>query len=210
MTESAAVRRSIETVRYRPDKRTRPLTACDSLDEGHLDIAERMSNDDRDLIRIDVHLVSVAALVRGRYGLLGAGAASWRQDRLPVPCHTEQYVWILNFVSSIGVWRVEWDLDMAQEVRDWLHLVRKEDREAAIQIAQAITMLMQKGPGLGRPLVDTVRGSTLKNLKAFDLGPRVGARSGSCLSSTLVESSSCWPVATRPGDGKAGMGRTSD
>jgi hypothetical protein len=74
-----------------------------------------------------------------------------------------------------GVWQVAWDLDMAEEVRDWLHLLRKEDRETAIQIAQAITMLIQKGPGLGRPLVDTVRGSTLKNLK--ELRPGSSGRS---------------------------------
>lgn len=66
---------------------------------------------------------------------------------------------------------VTWDLDMADEVREWLRGLRKEDRETAVQIGQAITMLMECGPGLGRPLVDTVRDTTsVKNLKELRPG----------------------------------------
>jgi hypothetical protein len=39
-----------------------------------------------------------------------------------------------------------------------------------IQISQAITTLAEEGPGLGRPLVDTVSGSSLANLKELRPG----------------------------------------
>jgi hypothetical protein len=60
---------------------------------------------------------------------------------------------------------------MADEVREWLRQLRKEDRETAVQIGQVITMVMECGPGLGRPLVDTVRGATtVRNLKELRPG----------------------------------------
>jgi hypothetical protein len=43
----------------------------------------------------------------------------------------------------------------------WLHELRRSDRLTLIQISQAITVLAEEGPGLGRPQVDTVSGSKL-------------------------------------------------
>lgn len=40
---------------------------------------------------------------------------------------------------------------MTQEVRAWLHDLRKRDRASAIQVGQAIGMLLEAGPELGRP-----------------------------------------------------------
>ena len=42
-------------------------------------------------------------------------------------------------------------LVMAPEVRAWLHDLRKRDRASAIQVGQAIGMLLEAGPELGRP-----------------------------------------------------------
>lgn len=44
------------------------------------------------------------------------------------------------------------------------------DRDTLIQISQAITTLAEEGPGLGRPLVDTISGSKLPNLKELRPG----------------------------------------
>src|ERR1035441_4089483 len=41
---------------------------------------------------------------------------------------------------------------MTPEVRVWLHDLRKRDRASAIQVGQAIGMLLEAGPELGRPL----------------------------------------------------------
>ncbi|GAA1216013.1 hypothetical protein GCM10009665_02270 [Kitasatospora nipponensis] len=61
------------------------------------------------------------------------------------------------------------------EVRDWLHLLRKEDRETLLLVSAAIDLLAERGPGLGRPLVDTLTGSRLPNLK--ELRPGSGGSS---------------------------------
>lgn len=69
-----------------------------------------------------------------------------------------------------------WQLDMTDEVRHWLHQLRKEDRNTADLITDALRMLMAEGPGLGRPLVDTVHHVTrLRHLK--ELRPGSSGRS---------------------------------
>jgi hypothetical protein len=62
-------------------------------------------------------------------------------------------------------------LVMAPEVRAWLHDLRKRDRASAIQVGQAIGMLLEAGPELGRPLADRIQHSRLTNLK--ELRPRL-------------------------------------
>ncbi|WP_285702767.1 type II toxin-antitoxin system RelE/ParE family toxin [Microtetraspora sp. NBRC 16547] len=61
------------------------------------------------------------------------------------------------------------------EVRDWLHELRKVDRQTLLLIAAALDRVAQEGPGLGRPLVDTLAGSTIRNLK--ELRPGSSGRS---------------------------------
>ncbi len=63
-----------------------------------------------------------------------------------------------------------WHLEMAGEVRDWLHELRKEDRASARLVGQAIQALVEEGPHLGRPLVDRIKGSALHNLKELRPG----------------------------------------
>ena len=70
---------------------------------------------------------------------------------------------------------VGYRLEMVREVRDWLHHLRRTDRSTAILVGQAITALLDEGPGLGRPLVDRIKGSTLHNLK--ELRPGSGGSS---------------------------------
>jgi hypothetical protein len=70
---------------------------------------------------------------------------------------------------------VAYVLVMTPEVRDWLHDLRKRDRASAIQVGQAIGMLLEAGRELGRPLADRVHHSRLSNLK--ELRPGSGGRS---------------------------------
>jgi hypothetical protein len=59
-----------------------------------------------------------------------------------------------------------WLLVIHPEVRDWLHEIRKADRETAALIGQAIQHVIDgRGPDEGRPLVDRIKGSRLRNLK---------------------------------------------
>ena len=61
-------------------------------------------------------------------------------------------------------------LVMTPEVRTWLHDLRKRDRVSAIQVGQAIGMLIEAVPELGRPLADRVHHSRLSNLKELRPG----------------------------------------
>lgn len=65
---------------------------------------------------------------------------------------------------------VAWKVIVVEPCLSWLHELRRTDRPTLIQISQAITTLAEEGPGLGRPLVDTVSGSSLANLKELRPG----------------------------------------
>lgn len=63
-----------------------------------------------------------------------------------------------------------WTVIVVEPCLSWLHELRRTDRATLIQISQAITTLAEEGPGLGRPLVDTITGSKLPNLKELRPG----------------------------------------
>lgn len=66
-----------------------------------------------------------------------------------------------------GVWEVDVEL-----IEDWLDDV---DPDTFDQVVAAIRLLGDHGPGLGRPLVDTILGSRHKNMK--ELRPGSAGRS---------------------------------
>ncbi|MEY9965070.1 hypothetical protein ABIA33_003112 [Streptacidiphilus sp. MAP12-16] len=63
-----------------------------------------------------------------------------------------------------------WEIIVVEPALSWLHELRRSDRLTLERISQAITALEREGPGLGRPLVDTVQGSSLANLKELRPG----------------------------------------
>lgn len=63
-----------------------------------------------------------------------------------------------------------WSIIVVEPALSWLHGLRRTDRESLLLISQAIEALSVEGPALGRPLVDTVKGSTLSNLKELRPG----------------------------------------
>lgn len=50
-------------------------------------------------------------------------------------------------------------------MESWFLKLCETDADSAALIVEAIDLLAQRGPTLGRPLVDTLRGSRLPNLK---------------------------------------------
>jgi hypothetical protein len=58
--------------------------------------------------------------------------------------------------------RGEWEVYVANEVRDWQDTL---DATTHARVVRAIDTLADSGPGLGRPLVDTIHGSSMANLK---------------------------------------------
>jgi len=65
-----------------------------------------------------------------------------------------------------------WAIRVTGSVKSWLRELRQDDPDVYRSVNVAIDMLAEIGPGLGRPLVDTLQGSDLSNLK--ELRPRSG------------------------------------
>ena len=61
----------------------------------------------------------------------------------------------------------EWEIYLVDEVRDWLDRL---DPATHARVVQAIDLLAEAGPGLGRPLVDTIHSSAIANLKELRPG----------------------------------------
>ena len=61
----------------------------------------------------------------------------------------------------------EWEIYVVDEVRDWITSL---DAATKARVVQAIDLLAEHGPGLGRPLVDTIHGSAIANLKELRPG----------------------------------------
>jgi hypothetical protein len=55
-----------------------------------------------------------------------------------------------------------WDVEVTDQFVQWWDTLSVEEQES---IKAVVDMLEQDGPGLGRPLVDTIRGSRHANLK---------------------------------------------
>lgn len=53
-----------------------------------------------------------------------------------------------------------WKVELHPEVRVW---IRAQDFKTQQNFANALDLLMWHGPHLGRPLVDTIVGSKIKN-----------------------------------------------
>ncbi len=61
----------------------------------------------------------------------------------------------------------EWDVYIVDEVREWIEQL---DDATHKRVVQAIDLLSEGGPGLGRTLVDTITASRLQNLKELRPG----------------------------------------
>ena len=71
----------------------------------------------------------------------------------------------ISYTSAVA--GEEWDVYVVDEVLEWIeHL----DSAAHARVVQAIDALAEGGPGLGRPLVDTIIGSEIQNLKELRPG----------------------------------------
>lgn len=55
-----------------------------------------------------------------------------------------------------------WDVEVTDQFEQWWDTLSVEEQES---IEAAVELLEQRGPGLGRPLVDTVKGSRHANMK---------------------------------------------
>jgi hypothetical protein len=68
-----------------------------------------------------------------------------------------------------------WAIVLVDEVMDWYHDLSVNDPVSAASVALAIDTLEVEGPALGRPLVDSITGSSIRNMK--ELRPGSSGRS---------------------------------
>jgi hypothetical protein len=64
---------------------------------------------------------------------------------------------------------VQWEIEYTDEFELWWEQLSEDDQE---RVQAAVEILELTGPALGRPLVDTLKGSQLPNMK--ELRPRGG------------------------------------
>jgi hypothetical protein len=64
---------------------------------------------------------------------------------------------------------VTWEVEYTDQFEEWWNAVTAEDQR---RIEAAVEVLQERGPGLGRPWVDTLQGSRHPNMK--ELRPRGG------------------------------------
>lgn len=69
----------------------------------------------------------------------------------------------------------QWQVVLVKEVAAWFEELAEADWESAWQVEQAIDALSLVGPGLGRPLVDRIKGAEQHHMK--ELRPGSGGRS---------------------------------
>jgi hypothetical protein len=65
---------------------------------------------------------------------------------------------------------VSWEIMLWDEVNDWFLDLVEKDPESAHLIEQAIDLLAEKGPTLGRPMADRVSRSRHHNMKELRTG----------------------------------------
>ena len=103
----------------------------------------------------------------------------------------------------------DWDIYLTSEVAAWLDNLQATDAKTAGLVDDAIYTLSRSGPALGRPLVDTITGSKIKNLKEL----RPGSSGTSEVRILFVFDPGgqrySWSPGTSPGSGTGGMPRRS-
>jgi hypothetical protein len=101
--------------------------------------------------------------------------------------------------------KVSWVVDL-ELITDWL--AGLDDRSHELVIA-ALELLAERGPLLGRPLVDTVTSSRHNNMKELDPAAQAEPSYAHCSPSTRNEQRSCSSPATNKANGNAGTTKTS-
>ncbi|GGS57873.1 hypothetical protein GCM10010156_15490 [Planobispora rosea] len=64
----------------------------------------------------------------------------------------------------------EWEIFFTDEVEEFLDALSETDPTSHMLVNQAILMLERNGPAEGRPLVDTIAGSKISNMKELRPG----------------------------------------
>lgn len=72
---------------------------------------------------------------------------------------------------------VVWEVSLVAEVEAWFLDLCERDPESADRVAEAVDLLAENGPALGRPAVDRLKGSRYHNIRSFGLARPARRRS---------------------------------
>src|SRR5689334_8993273 len=97
----------------------------------------------------------------GEQRVMGAGTGGGAVAALTCDCLT-LYSMECIFPPGNVMWGEMWEIEATEEFRRWY--ARLSEDEAA-RVNRAVDELAARGPGLGRPWVDTIRGSRYPNMK---------------------------------------------
>jgi hypothetical protein len=101
------------------------------------------------------------------------------------------------------------DIGLHLEVEAWFLDLCITDSDSAGQVAEAIDLLAEHGPSLGRPLVDRLKGSAYHNMKELRPGSAGATEVRLIFALTPPEKPSSWSAGTNPGNGRRGIRRRS-
>jgi hypothetical protein len=73
----------------------------------------------------------------------------------------------LDGICALGYGPAVWDVEFTDQFEGWWDTLSVADQQA---IDAAVRVLEERGPGLGRPLVDSVEGSRHANMKELRVG----------------------------------------
>jgi hypothetical protein len=73
----------------------------------------------------------------------------------------------LDDICALGYCAWVWDVEFTDQFEAWWDTLSVEDQQG---IDAAVSVLEERGPGLGRPLVDTVEGSRHPHMKELRVG----------------------------------------
>jgi hypothetical protein len=96
------------------------------------------------------------------------------QRRELIQCHEQNHVGqnleVIELLYHTEL--MAWTVILLDEVTDWYFDLVEREPESAKLVAAAIDVLEADGPNLGRPLVDSIKGSSIRNLKELRPGSR--------------------------------------
>lgn len=81
--------------------------------------------------------------------------------------HRHRQPTVYSYRYTCDVAQNDWDIFVTAEVLEWINGL---DAATHARVVQALDALAEGGPGLGRPLVDTISGSAIQNLKELRPG----------------------------------------
>src|SRR5687767_3700156 len=92
-----------------------------------------------------------------------------RHDRCSNAIKTRRARTLALYHAMVILYAILWEIEYTDQFGDWFGELDADEQDAVVA---AVEVLAERGPGLGRPFVDTIKDSRHANMK--ELRPRGG------------------------------------